>query len=533
MASVLDGEGTDQLGAAAAASRKVADRLDTPVLAPLRVLPVVGRQVRAATRQAAGVADGLEIAQQVGDDLQELMPDLGAGAQRVDALRRAAEVAAAGRQELLAVDFGPDEALVGPIASARSEIDDARDQAEDALARAEAVGAGLAQFFEGPSDYLLLAANNAQMQNGQGMFLSAGLLHVEDGSLDLTEMEPTSDLPRPSSRVPLDPDLEARWGWLDPNDDFRHLGLSHRFPVTASTAASLWAAAGRPAVDGVLMVDPFLLRAIMSATGPLALDDRELTEDAIVTYVLHDQYRGYLTARGDTSFGELRRDRLEELAEQAVADLDGLETIEPALVDRLMGAARGRHLMAWSADQTTQAGWEAAGIDGQIGADSLLLSLVNRSGNKLDWFVRTEADLEVTEVTGGHEAVLRITVHNRAPDEGEPAYVVGPYPGSGLAAGEYLGLVTLDLPAGARNGRFDGVEELAVAGADGPNRTIATWVRVGQGTSTEVVARFELPPGTDSLRVEPGARARPTAWATGRLEWEDRQARRIELPTSG
>ena len=530
---MLDGEGTEALGEAAAASRKVADRIDTPILAPLRLLPVVGRQVRAVSRQASGVADGLEVAERVGEDLQVLLPDLGAGPQRVEALRRAGEVAAAGRRELLDIDFGPGEALVGPIASARDEIDEARDQAEDALARAEAVGAGLADFFEGPSDYLLLAANNAQMQNGQGMFLSAGLLHVEDGSLDLAEMEPTSGLPRPASPVALDPDLEARWGWLDPNDDFRHLGLSHRFPVTAATAAQLWAAAGRPPVDGVLMVDPFLLRAIMSATRPLEVRERELTEDAIVTYVLHDQYRGYLTAQGDSSFGEVRRDELEDLAEQAVADLDALETIESRFVDRLMVAARGRHLMAWSADPATQAAWEAAAIDGQIGPDSLLLSIINRSGNKLDWFIRSEAHLEVTEVDDGFDAVLRVTVHNRAPAEGEPAYVVGPYPGSGLAAGEYLGLVTLDLPAGASGSRFDGVDELAVAGADGPNRTIATWVRVGRGASTELVARFHLPPGTEELRVEPGARARPTAWTTSRSEWEDRQARSVRLPIAG
>lgn len=530
---MLDGDGTEALGAAAVASRRVADRIDTPVLAPLRVLPVVGRQIRAASRQAAGVADGLEVAQRVGEELQVLLPDLGAGPQRVEALRRAGEVAAAGRRELLDIDFGPGHALVGPIASARAEIDEARDQAEDALTRAEAVGAGLAEFFEGPSDYLLLAANNAQMQNGQGMFLSAGLLHVEDGSLELADMEPTSALPRPSTPVPLDPDLEGRWGWLDPNDDFRHLGLSHRFPVTASTAAQLWEAAGRPAVDGVLMVDPFLLRALMSATGPLDLPERELTEDTIVTYVLHDQYRGYLTSQGDTSFGELRRDRLEELAEQAVADLDELDAIESAFVERLMVAARGRHLMAWSSDPTTQAGWEAAAVDGQIGPDSVLLSIINRSGNKLDWFLRSEAHLEVTEVDDGFDAVLRVTVENRAPAEGEPAYVVGPYPGSGLAAGEYLGLVTLDLPQGATGSRFDGVDELAVAGADGPNRTIAAWVRLARGASTELVARFHLPPGTEALRVEPGARARPTAWTTSRLEWEDRQARHVGLPTGG
>ena len=45
-----------------------------------------------------------------------------------------------------------------------------------------------------------------------------------------------------------------------------------------------------------------------------------------------------------------------------------------------------------------------------------------------------------------YEAVLDVTVTNEAPASGEPRYVVGPYPGSGLERGEYLGLVTLNLP---------------------------------------------------------------------------------------
>jgi hypothetical protein len=76
--------------------------------------------------------------------------------------------------------------------------------------------------------------------------------------------------------------------------------------------------------------------------------------------------------------------------------------------------------------------------------------------------------------------------------------VVGPYPGSGLERGEYLGLVTLNLPASATDSRFDGVD-LAVAGADGENRTIAAWVHVPRGSTTHLVARFELPAAMAAL----------------------------------
>ena len=56
--------------------------------------------------------------------------------------------------------------------------------------------------------------------------------------------------------------------------------------------------------------------------------------------------------------------------------------------------------------------------------------------------------------------------------------------------------MTLNLPEGATDSRFEGVEDLAVAGADGRNRTIAAWVHIPRGETTELVARFRLPAGT-------------------------------------
>jgi hypothetical protein len=130
---------------------------------------------------------------------------------------------------------------------------------------------------------------------------------------------------------------------------------------------------------------------------------------------------------------------------------------------------------------------------------------------------------------GVYEAVLDVTITNRAPESGEPRYVVGPYPGSDLDQGEYLGLVTLTLPAGATNSRFDGIERLAVSGADGKNRTVAAWVRVPRGATTHLIARFELPRSMAELVIEPSARALPTTWTFRSEEWHDRDRHTVGL----
>lgn len=526
---LLTGGAVDDLRAAAARFDGIARRLDQPLLAPARLLPVFGRQMSAARHQADAASAGLLAAVDIGTELQHLLDGgLGSGPGRVEALRSAARIAALGQQDLEALDLGPAEALIGALDDSRREVEDVRTEAVAALGRVEAVSLALAELFEGPGDYLVLAANNAQMQNGQGMFLSAGVLHLEGGHMELASMESIGSLPAVATRVPLEEDLAARWGWLDPNDDLRHLGLSARFPVTARTAAELWAAMGRP-VDGVIVVDPYVLAALMTATGPVSTPMGELGPDEVVAFALHGQYQGYLSAGDDSSYTEERRDVLEHIATTVLGELEVLERVDADLVEHLLAAARGRHLLVWSADPELQAGWEAADLDGQIGEQSLLLSLVNRSGTKLDWFIEMSAQLDAEPVSDGYDVVLDVTIANHAPPDGEPAYVVGPYPASDLARGEHLGLVTLNLPAAATQNRFDGVGSLAVAGADGPNRVIAMWVSVQPGTTTHVTARFHLPASTTSLVVEPSARAHPTRWTYGAEVWDDARRSTLDL----
>lgn len=528
--SLLEGDALEVLADAADRFAAIEARLDNPLLAPARAAPVVGRQLRAASSQAGAAAEALEAVGDVGAEVVALAEEgLASGPARVDLLRRIAAVAGEGRAVFESLDLGPDRALLGPLRDARAELKEAWAEALDALRRAETAGAGLADLFEGPHDLLVLAANNAQMQNGQGMFLSAGVLHIEDGRMELGEMEPLDKVPPADPPVPLDPDLAARWGWLDPNHDFRHLGLSHRFPVTAALAAERWAGLGNPEVDGVLALDPFVVEAIMTATGPVVTSAGELSSDDVVRYALHDQYQGYLTSGGDRSYTEERRDALSEIAREVVNAFEQVAEVDSGLLERLRTTANGRHVLMWSRHPQLQAAFEAAGVDGQIGPESMLLSIVNRSGVKLDWFVRSAATLTVEPGEDRHRVTVEVTVRNEAPADGEPAYVVGPYPGTDLERGDYLGLVTLNLPRDAVDAAFDGVDRLAVAGADGHNRTIAAWVEVPRGEAVTLVARFELPAGLDAVRIEPSARAHPTEWIHDGRTWRDRAARTVEL----
>src|SRR5207247_1833460 len=150
------------------------------------------------------------------------------------------------------------------------------------LARAVTSTRGLATFLEGPSRYLVLAANNAEMRAGSGTVLSAGVLTARDGRLSLGEFQPTGDLRLPGDGVALPKDLRARWGWLHPGREWRNLAASPRFDVTGEVATRMWRAAGGKPVEGVLVVDVEALASVLRAVGPVDVGGERIDADGAV-----------------------------------------------------------------------------------------------------------------------------------------------------------------------------------------------------------------------------------------------------------
>ena len=186
---MLDGDGLEALGRSAAQLDDIAERLDSPLLAPLRFMPIAGRQLSAASHQAdaAAAAGSAPRSTSATSSRTSSTAACGRDPERVAALREVEQVASRGpRPRSRTSTSDPSDALIGPLNTSRTRIEEVRDEALDLLeSGGRTRAAAWPRSSKGPTDYLLLAANNAQMQNGQGMFLSAGVLHVEDGRMDL------------------------------------------------------------------------------------------------------------------------------------------------------------------------------------------------------------------------------------------------------------------------------------------------------------------------------------------------------------
>ena len=482
----------------------------SPVLLPLRVVPVLGRQLRsviALSAAAQQVALTGELALRDADViLAERTPQ-----QRLAVLHKMSDVANAASTRLRRVDLGPSRGLFGPLARRRDAFDRDLTKVRTGLDRAEGATSGLTSLLDGDHTYLLLAANNAEMRTGSGTFLSVGLLTASNGRLEMGGIRPAAELALPGEGVPLSGDFADRWGFLHPNREWRNLGVSPNFPTTAALASRMWVATGGQQPDGVIALDVEALKAVLEATGPVPNPDGgQVDASGVEQFVFHDQYIGVAT---DEASQRARSDRLGSLASAALRSADSGDTSLSELGADLARAASGRHILLWSPDSAVEASWQRAAVDGGVGPNDLAVGIVNRGANKLDPYLQVSASLGMGPPSHGQRPVtLQLQLRNTAPAD-EPAYVAGLEPAAvGVPPGDYTGLVVVYLPRWAGDEAFADRSAQVVSGPEGNSWVMAARVVVPRTQQVVVTLGFAVGGDHGAMDLLPSARVPPGAW---------------------
>ncbi len=109
----------------------------------------------------------------------------------------------------------------------------------------------------------------------------------------------------------------------------------------------------------------------------------------------------------------------------------------------------------------------------------------------------------------------------------------GPYPFSDLVAGEYRGILAVNVPKVASNIHLDGVERLVASGPDGTTRVMAGDIRALRGQHVAAIADLH---GAQGLRAPRGAPVGPLpggAYTMGWQHWDDDGPRLAGVVDSG
>jgi Protein of unknown function (DUF4012) len=194
-------------------------------------------------------------------------------------------------------------------------------------------------------------------------------------------------------------------------------------PTAAHVLAQLWEGAGHEKVDGVFLIDPAGLAALLRATGPITVEGlpSPLDSSNLERFLFLDQYSL------DTV---QRRDLLAQVAQATIDALLGGHLPAPQILARDLGsAATSGHIVGWAKRPEEQAMLRLIGMDAALpaleGRDGLAVVTNNASANKIDTFLRRTVRYDATVHHGVVTATLTTTLHNTAPATGYPDYVIG------------------------------------------------------------------------------------------------------------
>ena len=268
----------------------------------------------------------------------------------------------------------------------------------------------------------------------------------------------------------------------------RNVAMTPDFPTVAEIAADLYADTTGTEVDGVIVMDPYVVTQLMRYTGPVVIPSlgRELGPDEAINYLLRDQY---LVDIPD----EQRADGLAEAAAQAFAGLLAGALPDPIELARDLGPLTNqRRLLVWSARPEEQAMIETVHIGGDVpplgGADGWSFTVSNAGGNKIDTFLDRRAGyVAATDPDSGvTTGTVRVELTNTAPAEGLPRYVIGNR--SGQPDGTSTLWVTVYSPLGLDRLTVDGEATGFETGSEGDWRSYRVRVDIPPGATVTLEA---------------------------------------------
>lgn len=488
----LAGQASDHLSSAAGRAH------DSLPLRALSLVPGVDDQIRGVRRMADATAAIGRAGKESAARIDRQMGAAGTGAGRVELMDTALDELDRLQDVLGRTDVGSGTGLLPPLRRAHDDLASSIREARQKIDEGRDLIRPVRALLTGPTELLLLAANNAEMTGGAGMTLSAGGLSISDGELELGEVVRAGDLRLPRS-VPIPDELRSIYRPTGLGIDLRSTTRSPDLTATGPVALRIMEVHGMD-LDGVVVVDAVALQGLLAVTGPVEVHGKEITADTVLAEVLNENYLAFE--------GEARDVRVSYQGDIAKAVFDAVTTREVPAVDlaaALLDAAAGRHVLLWSEEPALQLVWEQLGVAGALDRNGLMVSFQNYGANKLDWFLRPESTLDVTLLPSGDfraRLTMRMPVPTRAEMDGTSGYVMGPSPDT------HEVFLTVHLPAAAYDITTpDG--DFRTAGEEPPMQVRTFLAEVRLGTTFERTVEFSLPRSDGGMTLLPSARVEP------------------------
>ncbi|UXY21009.1 DUF4012 domain-containing protein [Streptomyces cynarae] len=277
---------------------------------------------------------------------------------------------------------------------------------------------------QGERRYFLAFQNFAEARGTGGLPGAFAVLRADRGHLSFERFGNDSEMGTVKADIDLGADFNARYAGSDPTHVWVNSNMSPHFPYAARIWAAAWRGHTGEQVDGAMAVDPVTLSRFLRVTGPARMaDGTALTADNVVDLTERASYALYKDVSRRKAFFV---DAARAAAGPLIAAAEDTRRL-PALLVAVNDAQRDGRIKVWSAHPEEQRLLETRPYSGTLpDAPGPFAGLVvnNAAGSKLDYYLDRSLTWEAGGCSGGRRAVtVTVTLTNRAPTSGLPAYV--------------------------------------------------------------------------------------------------------------
>ena len=270
----------------------------------------------------------------------------------------------------------------------------------------------------GPQTYLLLMQNEDELRATGGFITSAGTFVVKDGDILNFVIEDSYAFDDPARLYPSAPWQLQQYMQL-PTVLLRDANWSPDFPTSAAQAEYLYALTRFHGADGVIAIDQYAVKSLLTVLGPLQVEavSYPITAENVVAFMR--------LAKGQAeASGENRKSFMNELGS---AILDKIKTSKDiswiSLVKVLQADLNAHHILLQFDDPGMAAVLAERGWDGALrpGAGDFLMVVDSNVGfNKVNAVIAESLTYEVDLSDPAAPSGLLTVVHTNNATQGVP-----------------------------------------------------------------------------------------------------------------